>query len=212
VLRHLQIRDFAIIESVELEFKPGLTVLTGETGAGKSIIVDALELLCGGRAGPTWCARARSAPMSRRRSISQKPPVSCGTFSSSNPSPATWTCSCVVWSVATAAAARGSTDRRYRSRCCASVTELLFDIHGQHEFQSLVRPATQRALVDTYGRLDSLASQVRAAHSTWLALMNRSVELEGAAERPQFAPGTAQPSAARDRSLADQARRECRTA
>ena len=51
MLRHLQIRDFAIIDAVELEFSSGLTVLTGETGAGKSIIVDALELLCGGRAG-----------------------------------------------------------------------------------------------------------------------------------------------------------------
>src|SRR3984957_15393009 len=51
MLRYLQIRDFAIIDSVELEFSGGLTVLTGETGAGKSIIVDALELLAGGRAG-----------------------------------------------------------------------------------------------------------------------------------------------------------------
>ena len=51
MLRYLQIRDFAIIDAVELEFGPGLTVLTGETGAGKSIIVDALELLGGSRAG-----------------------------------------------------------------------------------------------------------------------------------------------------------------
>ncbi|MGH8142974.1 MAG: AAA family ATPase, partial [Steroidobacteraceae bacterium] len=46
MLRHLQIRDFAIIELVELQFDAGVTVLTGETGAGKSIIVDALELIC----------------------------------------------------------------------------------------------------------------------------------------------------------------------
>ena len=51
MLTHLQIRDFAIIDGVELELRSGLTVLTGETGAGKSIVVDALQLLAGGRAG-----------------------------------------------------------------------------------------------------------------------------------------------------------------
>jgi recombinational DNA repair ATPase RecF len=51
MLNHLQIRDFAIIDNVELELRGGLTVLTGETGAGKSILVDALQLLAGGRAG-----------------------------------------------------------------------------------------------------------------------------------------------------------------
>ena len=51
MLRFLSVRDFAIVDQIELELKAGLTVLTGETGAGKSILVDALELLSGGRAG-----------------------------------------------------------------------------------------------------------------------------------------------------------------
>ncbi|MEY2919965.1 MAG: hypothetical protein RL261_1270, partial [Pseudomonadota bacterium] len=50
MLTHLQIRDFAIVEAVELEFGRGFTVLTGETGAGKSILIDALMLAVGGRA------------------------------------------------------------------------------------------------------------------------------------------------------------------
>ncbi|MGA8006111.1 MAG: AAA family ATPase, partial [Burkholderiales bacterium] len=52
MLRALGIRDFVIVQRVELEFGPGFTVLTGETGAGKSILVDAIELLMGGRADP----------------------------------------------------------------------------------------------------------------------------------------------------------------
>ncbi|MFM7433341.1 MAG: AAA family ATPase, partial [Gammaproteobacteria bacterium] len=51
MLSHLQVRDFAIIDSVEVDFACGLTVLTGETGAGKSILVDALQLAVGARAG-----------------------------------------------------------------------------------------------------------------------------------------------------------------
>ena len=50
MLTHLQLRDFVLVDHAELELKPGLTALTGETGAGKSIVVDALLLLAGGRA------------------------------------------------------------------------------------------------------------------------------------------------------------------
>ena len=75
MLTHLQIRDFAIIDAVELEFRPGLTVLTGETGAGKSILVDALAALAGG-------ARRRGGAPRRRarrsvRGIRRPPPASC---------------------------------------------------------------------------------------------------------------------------------------
>jgi DNA repair protein RecN (Recombination protein N) len=62
VLTFLQVRDFAIIDAVEVEFGAGMTALTGETGAGKSILVDAVILALGGR------ATARSAPRSLPRS------------------------------------------------------------------------------------------------------------------------------------------------
>ena len=60
MLTHIQIRDFAIIDAVELELGSGLTVLTGETGAGKSILVDALLLAAGGRAGAEVVRQGRA--------------------------------------------------------------------------------------------------------------------------------------------------------
>ncbi len=181
MLRHLQIRDFAIIDAVELEFSPGLTVLTGETGAGKSIIVDALELLCGSRAGADVVrAGAERADISAtvditgtagelrhilgEHSIETSGELLLRRVIGSDGRSRAWL--------------NGQT---VPLQVLASVTGLLFEIHGQHEFQSLVRPATQRGLVDIYGRLESLASQVRTAHSVWFALLNRSIELDSAA-------------------------------
>jgi DNA repair protein RecN (Recombination protein N) len=181
MLQHLQIRDFAIIDAVELDFSPGLTVLTGETGAGKSIIVDALELLCGSRAGADVVrAGAERADITATVDIT----ATAGELrhilgEQSIDSGGELLLRRVVGS-----------DGRSRAwlngqavpiQVLASVTGLLFEIHGQHEFQSLVRPATQRGLVDTYGRLESLCAQVRTAHSVWLALLNRSIELDSAA-------------------------------
>jgi len=68
MLTHLQIRDFAIVEAVELEFGRGFTALTGETGAGKSILIDALMLAVGGRATAARYGTAHSEPRSVRRS------------------------------------------------------------------------------------------------------------------------------------------------
>ena len=62
-----------------------------------------------------------------------------------------------------------------------TVGELLFDIHGQHEFQALMRPAAQRELLDGFGQLEALVGQMHAKHAAWLALMNRSVTIEAAA-------------------------------
>ncbi|MGA8708569.1 MAG: AAA family ATPase, partial [Steroidobacteraceae bacterium] len=182
MLRYLQIRDFAIIDSVEIEFLGGLTVLTGETGAGKSIIVDALELLAGGRAGADV---VRSG--AERADIAATIDVS-GTGGElrhlldehSISSDGELQLRRVVGSDGRSRAWLGG--QSVPLQVLSRAAELLFDIHGQHEFQSLVRPATQRQLVDGYGHLEALASQVRSAHSVWLTLLNRSLEIESAAD------------------------------
>lgn len=181
MLRHLQIRDFAIIDSLELDFAPGMSVLTGETGAGKSILVDALELLAGGRAGTEVVrAGAERADVTASFDVSQVGGELRHLLDEQS------------------IAAEGELLLRRvigsdgRSRCWLNgqsvplqvlrqVAELLIDIHGQHEFQSLLRPATQRQLVDSYGRHQPLADQVQTAYSVWHALLNRALALEAAA-------------------------------
>ncbi|HEY6453180.1 MAG TPA: DNA repair protein RecN [Steroidobacteraceae bacterium] len=182
MLRYLHIRDFAIIDSVEIEFGDGLTVLTGETGAGKSIIVDALELLAGGRAGADVVrAGAERADIAATIDVSSTGGELRHLLDEQS---ITHEGELVLRRVI-------GSDGRSRAwlggqsvplQVLGRAAELLIDIHGQHEFQSLVRPATQRALVDAYGRLEALCGQVLTAHSCWLALLNRSLEVESAAD------------------------------
>jgi DNA repair protein RecN (Recombination protein N) len=181
MLRSLQIRDFAIIETVELEFGGGLTVLTGETGAGKSILVDALELIAGNRAGADVV-----------RAGAERADVTAG-FDIADAAGELRTLldeqSITVEGELLLRRVVGN-DGRSRAwlngqsvpvQLLRDVAAHLIDIHGQHEFQSLMRPAAQRQLVDSYDQLESLATQVRAAHSVWLTLLNRSLEVESAA-------------------------------
>jgi DNA repair protein RecN (Recombination protein N) len=181
VLRHLQIRDLAIIESVDVDLTDGLTVLTGETGAGKSILVDALELISGGRAGAEVVRPgAERADLSATVDITRVGGELRHVLEEQ---------SIPHEGELLLRRAVGSDGR---SRCwingqsvpltlLRSVGELLFDIHGQHEFQSLMRSSAQRELLDSYGQLESQVGLVRAAHAAWLALMNRSVTAEAAA-------------------------------
>ena len=182
MLRYLLIRDFAIIELVELELDGGLTVLTGETGAGKSIIVDALEMLSGARASAevvrTGTERAditahvdAAAGGPALQQLLQEQAIECAE-------------ELVMRRVV-------GSDGRSRAwlngqsvplQLLSQAAELLIDIHGQHEFQSLVRPGEQRAVLDAYGQLQGLAQHVAAAHGEWLTLLNRSVQLESAAD------------------------------
>jgi DNA repair protein RecN (Recombination protein N) len=181
MLTHLQIRDFAIVDSVELEFAPGLTVLTGETGAGKSIVVDALTLAAGARAGADQIrAGAERAEVSASFDI-RAASRSLRDLLEQQSIPADE--ELIVRRVITV----DGRSRAYLNgqtvtlQLLREVIGTLVDIHGQHEFQSLVRPVAQRELLDAYGHLEPLTGQVRAAHRVWVALLDGLLKLESLA-------------------------------
>jgi len=182
MLTSLQIRDFAIIDSVEIEWRPGLTVLTGETGAGKSIVVDALQLLAGGRAGAEVVRHgAERAEVSATFDIVQGPRKLKRWLEEQSIG-----CEAEL-AIRRVVSADGRT-RAYLNGQAAPVQllrelgHILIDIHGQHEFQSLVRASSQRELLDGYGRTESLTAQVGIAHRVWIEILNRTLALEGRAQ------------------------------
>ena len=181
MLRNLQVRDLAIIDTVEIDFAPGLTVLTGETGAGKSMLVDAIELLSGGRAGAEVVrAGAERADLCATVDISKVGGALRHLLEEQS----------IAHEGELLLRRAIGADGRSRAwingqsvpvTVLRAVGELLFDIHGQHEFQSLMRSNAQRELLDTFGQLEAQVGLVRGTHASWLALMNRSVTVEAAA-------------------------------
>ena len=178
MLTHLQIRDFAIIDAIELELRPGLTVLTGETGAGKSILVDALQLLAGGRAGSEVVRHgAERAEISGTFDLAQAPRELKQWLEGQSLGGGE---ELIIRRVV----ASDGRSRAYLNgqsvplQLLREAGNILIDIHGQHEFQSLMRSAAQRELLDGYGKHENLASQVGIAHRVWLEILNRTLDLE----------------------------------
>src|SRR3954468_5837794 len=181
MLTHLQIRDFAIIDLIELEVRAGLTVLTGETGAGKSIVVDALSLLAGGKGGAEVVrAGTERAELSATFDVSGSPkPLREILTEQAVEAEDELTVRRVI-----------SADGRSRGylngvsvplQLLRDVGSLIVDIHGQHEFQSLTRSSAQRELLDDFGKNAELSDAVRESYKTWVGYVNRTAELEGKA-------------------------------
>jgi DNA repair protein RecN (Recombination protein N) len=169
VLVHIQIRDFAIIDAIELELGSGLTVLTGETGAGKSILVDALLLAAGGRAGAEVVRHAAErAEVSATFAIAGNAPAEAWLTEQSIEHNG----ECVLRRVI-------GTDGRSRAyvngqamsvQSLRQLGETLVDVHGQMEYQSLMKRAAQRDLLDQSGGYAELLVDVANRYREWSAL------------------------------------------
>ena len=176
MLRTLSIRDFVIVDVIELEFSPGFTVFTGETGAGKSILIDALALALGGR-GDASVVREGAA----KADITAE-------FATGDDADA-WLAANEFHSEEGGVLLRRVIDNAGRSKAfingiaatAAQVRELgemLVDIHGQHAHQSLLKPDAQRLLLDSQAGLLEEAKAVAAAHKIWRALARQREEFE----------------------------------
>src|SRR5687767_12946979 len=159
MLRFLRIRNLAVIESVEVEFEPAFNVLTGETGAGKSIVVEAVGLLLGARAssdlvrtGETQATIEAIFEDHRAPGAGPHELVIRREITSQGRSR-----SFINGALATAAALRDLSQR-------------LVELHGQHEHQALLDPQTHLPLLDAYAQLDAEAARTVSAWSVVRAL------------------------------------------
>ena len=178
MLRALDVSNLVLIEKASLELGEGFTCLTGETGAGKSMLVDAIELLVGGRADAGLVREgAERAELSAEFEVEDKTPL------------ADWLVEADLAGDPGTLIVRRSIDRSGRSRCfinghaatlaqLKSAGEHLIDIHGQHEHQSLLRPAAQRALLDAHAGAEDLARQTGDAYRDWKRLQAVAEEAE----------------------------------
>jgi DNA repair protein RecN (Recombination protein N) len=177
MLRLLSIRNFAVVEALEIEFEPGFTVLTGETGAGKSILLDALSLLLGGR-----FETRQLRPGSERAEIAAEFDVAAA------PGLGAWLNEQDLGDDGPLLLRR-TLDAQGRSRAWingrpATLAQLgdagehLVDLHGQHAYESLGRPETQRQLVDVFGGFAALAREVAVAWRAWRDAKERCARAE----------------------------------
>ena len=178
MLHSLSIRDFVIVNQLDLEFEAGFTVLTGETGAGKSILIDALSLALGarGEGGVT-------------RTGCDKAEISAIFSIANNLEASAWLAEAELENDGQELVLRRVMFADGRSRAYingATVTvsqlkelgELLVDIYSQNAHHSLLKPATQRLVLDNFGGLSALASQVSAHFKIWHKLHQQRLESE----------------------------------
>ena len=186
MLSHLSIRNYLLVEQVELDFTPGLTVLTGETGAGKSILIDALALALGERAEASVVrGTAARAEISAEFRIANFPELQI------------WLDENGIEYEDDALILRRTIDAGGRSRGFINgspvtlaqlkyAAEFLLDIHGQHAYHALLRRPVQRQILDGFAGAEALLAEVGAAWHAWQAAVQRRILAESSGRERQI--------------------------
>jgi DNA repair protein RecN (Recombination protein N) len=178
MLRALSIRDFVIVDRLDLEFEGGFTALTGETGAGKSILIDALALVLGERSDTGVVREGCSRAEISAEFIIDRLPEAVQWLEANDLAEEPH--ACLLRRVLESS---GRSRAYVNGRPCTlqqvkELGEKLVDIHGQHEHQSLLKAASQRALLDAFAGGRDLAAEVEAAWRAWQQLRRQRLELE----------------------------------
>lgn len=175
-LSSLYVRDFAIVRKIELELEHGLTVVTGETGAGKSIMIDALDLVLG--------ARGDSSTI---RHGADSAEVLAGFELEAGGDAAGWLCAheledeggCVLRRIVYRDKPTKAfiNDRPVTVQTLRDLGDLLVDIHGQHEHQSLLKKEVQRRILDDYAGQTTDVESLAALYEEYQLLVHRRESL-----------------------------------
>ena len=185
MLESIQISNFAIIDSLNLEFDQGMTALTGETGAGKSILLDAIKLIAGDRAdSDSVKANQEKAEISVRFDLGDH--LQARKWLQDNEMASDH--ECIIRRVVFANGRSKAFINGHNAPLSQlkSLSQLMVDLHGQHEHQSLQKSQVQQQLLDSYMGDNKLTSNVQQKYGEWQQINSRLAQLKmGSVERQQ---------------------------
>ncbi len=164
MLLNLHVKNFALIDEAELDLGEGLNVLTGETGAGKSILIDAVNAALGGRIrGDVIRTGAGYAYVELVFSVEEEKKKALEALEVSTE----YDCILISRKIMENRSVHKINDETVTSAKVRQVTEMLLDIHGQHEHQSLLKKQKHLELLDEYAGAGAVKAQVAAAYEAW---------------------------------------------
>ncbi len=182
MLAQLSVRDFAIVEQLELELGGGMTVLTGETGAGKSILIDALGLALGQRASARVVRSG--AEQAEVVAVFELAPDSDAARHLAVQDLASADAECILRrTIGSDGRSRAYINGRpVPLQALRDLGDWLVDIHGQHEHQSLLKPVAQRRILDEYAKHDGALLRLADLHERWQCTRRALDSLSGGPE------------------------------